>query len=243
MLITRPVPITAQVNEILRQRIREGTYVPGARLPSESELARELDVSRATIRTVLTRLAAEGLILRKQGDGTYINQHIQDINTHLGGLWEFGRLIESSGYQPSIEALSVTTRNAETSEAGELVIQYGEELLELKRLFFADSQPVILATNLMPFKFIDQSTGQLDGGLPIREFLQRYCHKRIAYAISDVQSTLTQGEAANILRLEPGSPILKIAIVLYDRDNRPLVSGQSFYNDAALRLRLVQVWE
>jgi len=65
MLITRPVPITAQVNEILRQRIREGTYVPGARLPSESELARELDVSRATIRTVLTRLAAEGLILRK----------------------------------------------------------------------------------------------------------------------------------------------------------------------------------
>jgi DNA-binding GntR family transcriptional regulator len=58
-----------------------------------------------------------------------------------------------------------------------------------------------------------------------------------------MQSTLTQGEAANILRLEPGSPILKIAIALYDRDNRPLVSGQSFYNDAALRLRLVQVWE
>ena len=73
MPVTRSKSIVEQVNEILRQRIHDATYQPGARLPSESELAEEFGVSRATVRTVLAKLSVEGLILRRQGDGTYVN--------------------------------------------------------------------------------------------------------------------------------------------------------------------------
>ncbi len=129
MSITRSAPVAVQVNQILRERIRLGAYPPGGKLPSESELSQEFDVSRATIRTVLARLAAEGLILRKQGDGTYVNERIREVNTHLGGLWEFGRLIESSGYQPSINPLSITQRSSTEHEAHLLAIQPGDEVL------------------------------------------------------------------------------------------------------------------
>jgi DNA-binding GntR family transcriptional regulator len=243
MSITRPVPIAVQVNQILRERIRQGTYPPGGKIPSESELSSEFDVSRATIRNVLTRLESEGLILRKQGDGTYVNKRIGDVNTHLGGLLEFGRLIESSGYQPSIEALSVMKKPATAGEARMLAIEPGDQVLELKRLFHADSKPVILATNIISISLIDLSAGRPNSQLPIQEFIQHYCHRKIAYAISDIQATRANGEIVDILGKKRGAPLLKIEITLYDRDNHPLAAGHSFYNESALRLRLVQAWE
>lgn len=242
MNIIRPTPVAEQVNDVLRGRMRDGTYRPGARLPSESELSREFGVSRATIRTVLARLEAEGLILRKQGDGTYINERIKDVNTHLGGLWEFSRLIESSGFKSSIESLSIDRREANNVEARALGIKTGGDILTMKRLFFADKMPVILAENCIPYHFIDETKKPFDGEVGIREFLHRYCHRKIAYAISDVRATTLSAEQAGLLNQEPGDKFLNIQIVFYDRDNQPLVYGSSLFNDAVLRLRLVQTW-
>ncbi len=242
MDIIRSTPIADQVNEVLRRRMRDGTYKPGERLPSESELSKQFGVSRATVRTVLARMEAEGLILRKQGDGTYINERIQDVNTHLGGLWEFSRLIESSGYQPSIKSLSVETRPASETEVKDLGIQKGETVLALRRLFYADRKPVILASNAIPFRFIDETQSPFDGQVRIREFLQRYCHLKIAYAILDVGAVQVAGEDACLLGRSPGATMLKIHINFYDRDNQPLVCGDSYYDDSVLRLRLVQTW-
>src|SRR5512134_362048 len=91
--------IADQVEEILRERIRDATYLSGSRIPSESDLAEELGVSRATIRTVLAKLAVNGLILRKQGDGTYVNARAKEVSAHLGNLWDFVYLIESNGFK------------------------------------------------------------------------------------------------------------------------------------------------
>ncbi len=242
MSITRPTPIAEQVNQILRTRIRDGSYAPGKRLPSESELSRQLDVSRATVRTVLAGLEAEGLILRKQGDGTYVNLRIQDVNTHLGGLWEFSRLIESSGRQPAIKELTIQPRPADDNEAECLALPLGSLVLGMERLFFADDQPVILVANAIPLHFLDQSAAPFDGRLHIREFLRRYSNRKIAYAITDLRAALATERIAQFLERASGSPLLKIAITFYDRDNRPIICGQSYYDDAALHLRLVQAW-
>ena len=183
MSIIRSTPVATQVNEVLRERIRTGVYLPGARLPSESDLADEFDVSRATIRTVLASMAAEGLILRKQGDGTYVNQHIQDVNTHLGGLWEFGRLIESSGYRPTIKALSVETRLATEAELEQLALKPGAEVLVLKRLFFADNKPVIFARETRPNTVPNATARQIRADGPLRTYL---CANQTAIALNAI---------------------------------------------------------
>ena len=242
MNIIRHTPVANQVNEVLRQRMLEGDYLPGARLPSESELSKEFGVSRATVRTVLARMEAEGLILRKQGDGTYVNEHIQDVNTHLGGLWEFSRLIESSGYKPTIQSLEISTRPATPEEVERLHLGPGEPVVWMQRLFLADQRPVILANNAIPYHFIDTSQGELVGSYPIQKFLKTFCHKKIAYAILDIGANTIPAGEARLLELADGQPLLNIYITFYDRDNRPLVCGSSYFNDAALRLRLVQAW-
>lgn len=104
-----------EVEYSLRERIRRRMYRPGDKLPTEIALTAEFGVSRATIRTVLTRLANEGLIVRRQGAGTYVNQRVGEVNT-LGGLLDYGRLIAESGYQPTIQPISLIQRTATIEE-------------------------------------------------------------------------------------------------------------------------------
>lgn len=242
MLIQRPKPLAEQVTAILRQRILDRVYLPGDRLPSESELAQELGVSRATIRTVLAKFANEGLILRKQGDGTYVNERLHDVDSRYGGLWDFSRLIEANGYQPAIRTLSIEQRAATVIEANTLAIEPGTEVLSLIRLFLADEQPVILAINVLATSLVTNDASQVDGKLPIYQFLQRYCQQQIAYAITDIEATQLDGQLSKALARTTNDPLLKLTETFYNKNNNPLVFGLSYYDDRLLRLRLIQAW-
>lgn len=242
MPIERPLPVVDQVNALLRQRIRDQVYLPGSRLPSESDLAQALGVSRATVRTVLAKLAAEGLILRKQGDGTFVNQRLHEINTSLGGMLDFSQLIASSGYMPSIETRSVAWRSPTVVEQEALGVGEETAVLALSRLFFADGEPVILAQNAIPAALFLQPAEGYDGSLPIHTFLRTYCGQEIAYAIYDIQATLPDRMVEKILAKAAHVPLLKLTVTFYSRENRPLAWGVSYYDDARLQLRLVQAW-
>jgi GntR family transcriptional regulator len=242
MQITRPTPIVEQVDSLLRDRIRAEYYPPGGRLPSETELSEELGVSRATTRTVLARMAVEGLILRKQGDGTYVNQHIRAINTHSGGMWDFARLIASSGYEPGIQPLGTSIRPADEHEADILAIEAGVELLSIVRMFSADGSPAILAKNVLPLHLMQQPVDQIDGRLRIGELLARYCHQKIAYTLTDISSTTATPETVELLNVAAGSSLLVLQVTFYNRNNHPIVYGRSYFKDSLLRLRLVQAW-
>ena len=138
MPIQRPQPIADQVKAVLQKRIRDTVYPPGSRLPSESDLSQELGISRATLRTVLAKLAAEGLILRKQGDGTYVNERIRDVDTRYGGVWDFSHIIASNGFEPSIRTDALVYRPASPLEAEKLRLTAGSEVAALLRTISAD---------------------------------------------------------------------------------------------------------
>lgn len=242
MTISRPKPIVDQIDELLRQRIYDEEYPPGTRLPSESELLQEFGVSRATIRTALTRMATEGLIIRRQGDGTYVNEHLQEVNAQMGGLWEYMRLIRRSGHEPSIRLLNSQNRQATPAEAQALGLQVEEPVLSLTRLFLADRRPVILTVNALPHRHIQGQADDVDGSLPLRTLLKEHCQQRIAYAIFDIRATLAGEEVAKTLQQSPGDPLLQIDTIFYNAGNEPLATGTSHYDDAFLNLRLIQTW-
>jgi len=242
MSLIQTKSIAEQVEELLRGRIRDGTYAPGGRMPSESELADEFGVSRATLRTVLAKLAVNGLILRKQGDGTYVNIKVREINAHSGYLWEFVRIIETNGYKPTIKALAIEKKIATEEEASALAIEPADELLSLTRLFYADERPVILARNVIPSEFLREPVTQIDGQLHIGEILSRYCHQNIAFAITEIHSALVDDEVHNLLGIELDRAVLALRVAFYSKQNIPLALGSNYFDDTVLRLSLVQSW-
>ena len=211
-------------------------------MPSESELSDELGVSRATVRTALAKLAANGLILRKQGDGTYVNARVREASAQLGNLWDLVRLIEGNGYKPSIRFLAMERRPATEKEALALALETGEDVISLQRLFHADGQPVILANNAIPFSLLKAPLESIDGSLHIRDIFLKYFNQRIALAVTDIRSTVMDEEAARYLSGETGRTILQLQVTLYGRNNLPLAVGVNIFDDSILRLSLAQAW-
>ena len=110
-MITRSPSLTDQVKAHLKERIVSGAFEEG-RIPSETELATELGVSRTTIRDALSRLENEGSIYRKQGAGTFVNEPGLQIKSRLEEMWSYEEVLRDHGYTPSIRVVAITSEAA-----------------------------------------------------------------------------------------------------------------------------------
>ena len=93
--------ISTYVTDWLREEIRSGSFGKDGYLPSEEELCQKIGVSRPTIRTALATLSAEGYLIRKQGNGTFVNSRGLEVLSYQT-TWEFTQLIGASGRKASI---------------------------------------------------------------------------------------------------------------------------------------------
>jgi len=240
MSIQRPKTIVEQVSDIIGKRIQDKVYPPGSRIPSETELAEDLRVSRTTVRTALAKYAAEGLLVRKQGDGTYVSPQASDFERRYGGQWDFSRVIESNGYTPSIMMVERELRPATAEEAQALSIPAAESVWAIDRIFLADDKPAIYVTNVVPVRHIRNTSDIPDGYIHIHHLLERYCDETVAYAMTDIEASAWQMIPPKFKAPSLSKPLLKLSEIFFNRDNLALALGASFYDDSVLRLRLIR---
>ena len=98
----RQSSLSSQILAILVEQIRNGTYPPETPLPPENQLATTYKVSRATIRSAFDRLEAMGLIIRRQGVGTFVRK-TSNISNLLNKFIDFPNLIADNGYEPGFQ--------------------------------------------------------------------------------------------------------------------------------------------
>jgi len=240
MALKKPESIIDQINQIIRSRIQQGIYPAGSRLPSESTLAKEFSVSRTSIRNAMDSLVNEGVVIRRHGDGTFINKRSLQFRTQLMNLWSFPHLIEDSGYTPSTKILTTGMVQATEEIAAELEINPGSFLLEIQRLFFADSHPVIFSRNFIPACLIKQQQNDADYSLSIYEFMHQFTLEELCYSTSDIRSILVDEELSKIFQLNIGTSLIRFQDVFFNLANIPVVFGLNIYNDKFLSLRLVR---
>ena len=183
-MLQRSPSLTEQVKLYIKQRIVNSEF-EGGRVPSETDLASQLNVSRTTIRDALSRLETEGVIFRKQGAGTFVNQTGLLVKTRLEAIVLYENLIREHGYVPSVHLLRAEEQPAEPAVAAQLNLQPGEKLLMTEKLFKADATPVISLLTQIPRSLIRQPYTFDDCQLPVFEFLPRFCQKPMAYFLCD----------------------------------------------------------
>jgi DNA-binding GntR family transcriptional regulator len=157
-------------------------------------------------------------------------------------LWDLAELIAGNGYNPLIRSISITQRPATEKEALILALEEGDELICLRRLFYADQRAVILADNVIPASLLCEPMENIDGGLHIREIFDRYFHQKIAFVLTDIRSTTLSAEMLEFLSGEAGSPILQLQTLFYEKNNLPLALGVNIFDDSFLHLSLAQAW-
>jgi GntR family transcriptional regulator len=191
---------------------------------------------------VLAKLAVNGLILRKQGDGTYINSRVEKTSAHLGNVWDFVCLIESNGFSPSIQFISSEVRPADDQEALLLSIEPGDQLLSLERLFTADDTPVILTENIFPHSLLQVPLEKISESLHIRDILLDYLHQEIAFVITNIHASQASKKVSDLLKVSPDTVLLALEVSFYNKDCVLLSLGTNYFNDSILNLSLVQAW-
>jgi DNA-binding GntR family transcriptional regulator len=242
LAVLRQRPIAEQVTQELHKRILEGVYSPGERLPSESELADEMSVSRGSVRSAMASLAAAGLIDRRQGDGTYVRDVKLANNSLVYAIWEFSQLIKARGGNPSIQAGAIVGRAASKEEASQLGIDPEEKVISVNRLFFADDQPLIFSINVSPASIFSVAQDRLDATLGVHHFIRRFCRREVARVDMDISATLAVGPVQEALALPANTPILCLEQLFHDINRRPLVLATNYLCGSKLSLHDIRPW-
>ena len=237
-MIARTPSLTDQVKSHLKERILEGDFSDG-RIPSENELAGELGVSRTTVRDALTRLENDGTIYRKQGAGTFVNEHGLQIKSRLEEIWSYEEVLEDHGYTPSVEVLELKRLAADTQTATQLGIDEGDELLVVIKLFREDETPVILTENRIPAAYVQEDAASF-AGIPMYRFMEEHCDRNLSYYLSEIIPVALNTEQSRRLGVKRGTPAMCFEEVGYDQDNQPVVRATSIFRDDLLRFRLIR---
>lgn len=216
------LPLYIQLRDALLREIRRRELKSGDRFPSETEIGQRYRVSRATIRQALNELAAEGVIERVQGKGTFLRS--PRIH-HVPLLTSFTENMRSQGYVPSRRVLVSVETSAPSDVAGHLGVEQGTLCRFLRRLFLADSLVVGVAETWLPSELLlghgdlfepdrleEQSLYELLQGQPIGLALVQ--------GIETITSGLADQEHAELLKYEVGRPVLVVARITYGLEDR-----------------------
>jgi GntR family transcriptional regulator len=227
--ISRHKPVAEQAEDLLRERILQGGYPPGERMPSEDRLAEQLGVSRATVRTALAALAAEGLVQRRQGDGTYATPHAIEINVRGSEAWNIVQQIQRSGRRAEVRVLAQGSRPATEAERQAFAMEAQGGVYAIRRLFLADDVPVMLAEHAVRAEGLAGQISPEAASLTMLEFLERYYKGVLTRGEAVFKAVAASPEVAEILRVEVGSPLMRLEARLWDSSDSPAFVGWELY--------------
>jgi len=210
-------PLYRQVRDILVKRIADGVWQAGQVLPSEPDIAADLGVSHGTVRKALDEMAAENLVVRRQGRGTYVARHDDERI-----LFQFFKLIPDSGERrfPESKVLGVGLV-LDHEAAAVLSLRPHDRVLRLDRLRSLNGQVCIRERIVLPaalFPGLDQR--ELPNNL--YELYAREFGVTIARASEKLKAVAATAEDAIHLDMSAGAPLLRIDRTAFALNGRPV---------------------
>ncbi|MGH3370216.1 MAG: GntR family transcriptional regulator [Nocardioidaceae bacterium] len=200
----QPVLKHVQVREYVRGLIDDAE--PGSPAPSERELVQRFGVARMTVRQALDALVAEGLLERVPGRGTFVARTKIDVQIRLSSYTEeMGR----RGMVPTSRTLLARMESAGPGVARALEITEGDRVVHWQRIRLADGVPMCIEDAYLADSIVP---GFLDGPLPESLYVEFKRRDLLpTWGEDSVDADLAKSDEAELLDIEPGSPVLRIA--------------------------------
>jgi len=212
-------PLYAQVREMLRERIRSGTLKPGAPLPNEFALARELGVSQGTVRKALDALAAENLLVRSPGRGTFVREQ-----TAADVLFRFFHLYDAVGDRilPDSRDVKVTRAKGSRTECDRLALEKGASVVRISRLRTREGAPFVTEQIAVPADLFPELEAVAPLPNTLYDLFQRRYGVTVARAEEKLAAAPADGPTAATLGIAAGTPLLKVDRIAFALDDRPI---------------------
>jgi GntR family transcriptional regulator len=218
------------VADELRTEILRGDLTPGAKLPSENQLADRFDVTRATVRKGIALLKMEGLVTTHQGKGAFVRErpHVNLLSTGTNyrhrratGVSNFNAEAAAQGRRAEQVIRGVEEVAAPDEVASRLGVDPGATVLVRRRLFMVDGSPMQFVDG---YYDLDLVTGtpiaepkKIRGGVnAVIEDPEGPIGRRIVQFIEDLDIRMPTPEEAKQLEIPSGVPLARVLRTAYD---------------------------
>jgi GntR family transcriptional regulator len=224
-------PLYQQIKGLILQSMQEGEWKPGEAIPSEMELAARFRVSQGTVRKAIDELAAENLVVRRQGKGTYVATHAEQ---HL--QYRFLKLMPDSGDRagegPAERTVLECKRVRATAEvARALALRAGDAVVQVRRILSFRGVPTILEDLWLPgtaFKGLsaEQMTGYVG---PTYALFEIEFGVRMVRAEEKIRAVGADSAQAALLNVAQASPLLSVERIAYTYNDAPMELRRGLY--------------
>lgn len=223
----RKVSLVERVSRSLREAIDGSEILPGDRLPTETQLAAQYEVSRPTVRAALRELESHGLVRTQHGVGSFVAER-PHILTGLERLDSITESIRATGRVPGMEYKSRTIRPLLPEEAVKLDLPPDALALEIRRSILADGEVVAYSYDLMPVGVFPDGEDPLSLTGSLFAYLREERGLIPHHAIAEIHAVTS----AHIGWGAPGSHgdlYVLLAQVHYDAAARPLLFSRTYF--------------
>ena len=212
-------PLYAQVRERLVDRIRSGEWKPGQLIANEFEIAAEFGVSQGTARKAISDLAAEGLVVRRQGRGTFVVEH-----TPAHVLFRFFNLFDGAGAAviPDSRDSKASLAAASAEERKTLGLDRHAKVIRISRTRTRNGAPLMCETIALPEALFPGLAERRDMPNTLYDLFQKSYGVLVTRTDDRLCAVAADAQTAATLGVAPGTPLLKIDRIAFGLDDRPL---------------------
>lgn len=248
-MLQRNISLVDQLIHELVSQISTGDLIgQDGRLPSETELSQRYAISRATVREALTKMENAGIIIRRHGVGTFINNILKNrpglIRGWLDEAPAFVDLIARSGHTADCKVLAVSTVPA-NEVAAPLGVEPEARVVSIEKLFFADRVPVIHSLTRLAVEIIaaanSEPLSEASYRKPIYQLLEEYGHRKVHHQNSEIRAVLADETLSRLLECGPGDPLLQVEEIGYDLDQTALFYALHHFRGDRISFRQIRI--
>ncbi len=213
------IPLYMQIKEFMIAKISNKQWLPSETIPSEMQLARDLEVSQGTVRKAITELVDNNVLIRKQGKGTFVANH--DIQR---ALFHFFHITDNAGTKviPQSKTISCRRKKASKNEAFKLQLKKGTTVICIDRIRMFDGKATMLETVILPAKLF--ATLDKDCELPnmLYELYERQFGITVHSANEQLRAVAASKREASLLNLPPKTPLIEIERIALTLNKKPI---------------------
>lgn len=203
-----------------------GSLEPGSAVPTERELALQMQTSRTTVRQALGELVVEGRLVRRQGSGTYVAEPKITWPLYLASFTE---QVRASGFTPSAEVLG-TQRVAATADlARYLGIKSRAPIYRLERRRLADNWPIAVETSWLPAGRFPGLTRLIRMHGSLHAILADHYGTKLQTGEESIETAPATPREAGPLRVDVGTPMLVVSRQNFDVSGTPVEFGRTWF--------------
>lgn len=222
-------PLYRQIRGLITRGLESGEWGPGDVIPSESELAVRFGVSQGTVRKAIDEMAAENLLVRRQGKGTFVATH-----NDPRAFFRFLRLAANEGELKPLKSFPLECWRAKAGAdvARTLALEPGAPIIIIRRLLRFGDAPAVFDEIYLPGELFPDLTMDIlkSGGMSLYSLFENRYGVRIIRADERLRAVAADRISAELLQVTEGSPLLLVERVTFTYANKPVEWRRGFYS-------------